>query len=107
MTKASYARYLRSPHWRSFRARVLCNRNYACEQCGLRGDWAIEPLEVHHTTYERLGAELDTDVRLLCRICHGSQHLDKLKAPIESAFNIAGMERGRRSRWKARDQILA
>jgi 5-methylcytosine-specific restriction endonuclease McrA len=98
MTKATYQRYLESPHWRSFRARVLCNRPRRCEQCGVVG----EPLELHHHTYERLGAELESDVRLLCRICHGSKHIDKLSEPLESAFNIAGMERGRRNGWRAR-----
>lgn len=97
MTKGTYQLYLQSPHWRSFRARVICNRPRRCEQCGVVG----EPVELHHTNYERLGAELDTDVKILCRICHGSQHFDKLEAPKDSAFNLVSMERGRTSLWRA------
>jgi hypothetical protein len=96
MTKVAYAKYLESPHWKAFRARVLCNRPQRCEQCAVVG----EPLELHHLTYERLGAELETDVQLLCRICHGSHHFDKIEAPKENAFNLGVMERGRRNRWK-------
>lgn len=92
MTKSSYAKYLESPHWRSFRASVLCSRPQRCQQCSVVG----EPLELHHDTYERLGTELEADVRLLCRICHGSQHFDKIESPKESAFSLGRIEHGRR-----------
>lgn len=31
-------------------------------------------LEVHHLNYERLGAELDEDLELLCKRCHTIEH---------------------------------
>jgi hypothetical protein len=65
-----YNEYLRSPEWRQTRAAALVRADYCC---------ALDPththeLEVHHRTYERLGAELSTDLIVLCRPCHRLHH---------------------------------
>lgn len=65
---STYAEYLRSPHWRAFSASV---RKRSCERAGCG---ARTKLEVHHVTYVRLGAELPTDVRTLCKRCHTLIH---------------------------------
>lgn len=42
--------------------------NSCCERCG-----EFHPakyLVLHHRTYERMGAEHDEDLELLCRACH-------------------------------------
>ena len=67
--QAAYRWYLCSDQWRKTRAHVLNTREMACERCG-----AKQNLEVHHLSYERIGNELDSDLTLLCRKCHGSTH---------------------------------
>jgi hypothetical protein len=57
--------YLRSPHWRTRRARAIALAGGRCERCGKPGR-----LEVHHLTYKRLGRERDRDLRALCHPCH-------------------------------------
>ena len=69
-TNAGYAAYLRSPWWRARRAETIALRGGCCEVC-----WRPDvKLEAHHLTYERLGAELDTDLAVLCRACHAAVH---------------------------------
>jgi 5-methylcytosine-specific restriction endonuclease McrA len=50
------------------RRQVLGRRRW-CERCG-----GQDALQVHHRTYERLGAELDEDFEVLCRRCHATEH---------------------------------
>lgn len=69
------AEYLASEHWKATRRAALRRVGYCCQHCGLR----VEPdqrwrLDVHHLTYARLGAELDTDLEVICRACHQKEH---------------------------------
>jgi 5-methylcytosine-specific restriction endonuclease McrA len=59
-----YNLYLRSSAWRQRRAGVIA-REKVCQLCQ-----GSERLEVHHITYNRVGAEEIDDLRLLCRRCH-------------------------------------
>lgn len=65
-----YAQYLRSPEWRRTRAAALLRAGHCCSLDVGHTDG----LEVHHRTYERLGAELATDLVVLCRACHQLHH---------------------------------
>ena len=65
----SYWSYLQSPHWRS-----VAKRHHESDLpqsciCG-----ADRSLQLHHKTYERLGAEALGDLILLCRGCHQDVH---------------------------------
>lgn len=60
-----YRAYLRSERWQELRLLVLLRDDHRCRQCG-----AIDRLEVHHLTYERLYHEALSDVVTLCRTCH-------------------------------------
>lgn len=64
-----YAEYLQSEHWRAFKSLYRVSEYpQACINCG-------DPeYELHHKTYERLGAELFTDVVPLCRGHHKAAH---------------------------------
>lgn len=65
----NYAEYLRSAHWASVkRAFRESDMAQACI-CGEE-----ENLDLHHKTYERIGAEVLTDLVLLCRGCHEAVH---------------------------------
>lgn len=66
---ACYADYLDSGHWQSFRGRYRKSASQlTCKVCD-------DPrIELHHTTYERLGHERMTDVVPLCRSHHEQVH---------------------------------
>ncbi len=57
--------YLRSDHWRAARKVAIQRAGYRCQRCGATGR-----LDAHHLTYQRLGAEDDQDLEVLCRPCH-------------------------------------
>jgi restriction endonuclease Mrr len=65
-----YDEYLRTPEWRRTRTAALIRAGHRCAL-----DVAhTEDLDVHHNTYERRGAELQSDLVVLCRTCHHRHH---------------------------------
>jgi hypothetical protein len=67
--KQDYAAYLRSPHWRQMRGFVMKRCGGVCEECKI-----AYADEVHHLTYDRIGAEHPEDLVGLCRACHARTH---------------------------------
>lgn len=67
--KKSYALYLQSAHWRTFRA--LYRASDHPQICLICND---PEYELHHVTYERLGHEFTSDVVPLCREHHARAH---------------------------------
>lgn len=64
-----YAEYLKSAHWKSFKeAYKMSGRPRQCEICG------NPRYELHHRTYDRIGAEHLDDVVALCRTHHSQAH---------------------------------
>jgi hypothetical protein len=75
MTRDEYRKqYLRSPHWRETRERALERAGHRCQVCN-----SEQRLDVHHRTYERIGAEEPGDLTVLCRRCHDLFHGRKSK----------------------------
>lgn len=73
-----YQAYLRSHHWRQLRKRAIAQARYRCRRCG-RADERQDKkkgsrLNVHHQTYERVGAERPGDLEVLCWRCHQAVH---------------------------------
>jgi hypothetical protein len=68
-TKREYLAYLRSPSWRAKRAEALKAAGYRCSVC-LRFLPGGRHLQVHHRTYDRIGAERDGDLMVMCSWCH-------------------------------------
>lgn len=68
-----YEQYLLTSWWRSRRNVALRSAGYHCERCGVGRE-----LQVHHLSYERLGAEIDEDLQVLCRGCHLGNHVAEL-----------------------------
>lgn len=66
---AAYRAYLLTSEWRQTRNAKLRKAGYRCEVCGSK-----RALQVHHLSYERLGAERDEDLQVLCAGCHEDQH---------------------------------
>jgi hypothetical protein len=72
-----YREYLQTPWWRRRSDRRIRQAGSRCERCGGRSR-----LESHHRTkeaYERLGAERDIDLEVLCRDCHEGTHVDETR----------------------------
>jgi restriction endonuclease Mrr len=65
-----YRQYLRTHEWRRTRSAALVRAGNACSLDVTH----TEHLEVHHRTYERLGAELINDLVVLCHACHQLHH---------------------------------
>jgi hypothetical protein len=65
----SHREYLKSPLWKSIRARAIKHYGEVCGKCGQYGN------DVHHLTYDRVGGEeLIEDLQVLCRDCHEAIH---------------------------------
>jgi hypothetical protein len=69
--RQKYLRVIHSDRWRFMKRRMIEVRGNKCEGCGD----ASTPLELHHDTYERLGNEWPSDLRLLCRDCHRAEDI--------------------------------
>lgn len=68
LRREQYTAYLASPEWAALRARVV-RRDGICQGC------LAAPIEnVHHLTYEHVGAEFAFELVGLCRKCHARVH---------------------------------
>lgn len=66
--RSLYDSYLLSWEWKKTRRRALERTGNLCEECGGPAE------DVHHKTYERIGAEADEDLSPLCVRCHEEHH---------------------------------
>lgn len=69
-----YDAYLQSPEWAVKRETILSRCRRVCEMCG-----SAPATDVHHLTYERVGAEMESDLLGLCRGCHDTIHFEWAK----------------------------
>ena len=99
--QVAYAEWMGSRQWRDWRRqwRLRWLAYYGCEPaCVVCGKpWMLTDGDLHHRSYERLGAEEWSDVLPMCRVCH-----DRLHAIYES--NPAWRRLGRA---RATDLIVA
>jgi 5-methylcytosine-specific restriction endonuclease McrA len=70
-TVRAYRKYLKSAHWKRKKAEFKASERWTgkCERCE-----STKRLQIHHLTYERLGAERLEDLIALCRECHKKAH---------------------------------
>lgn len=81
--RAYYLRYMLSPEWKALRQKRLERDGYQCQHCGHK-----RHLEIHHTTYARLGRERLSDLLTLCHFCHSDHHAaQKHRRPHSIAVN--------------------
>ncbi|MCK9328065.1 MAG: hypothetical protein M0P69_21395 [Bacteroidales bacterium] len=69
-----YQSYLSSSWWKDRREKALDLAKHRCQLCN-----SPEDLQVHHRTYERIGAELPEDLTVLCKPCHYWFHKSRHK----------------------------
>lgn len=65
-----YRIYMASDAWLESPARyeALRSADFRCRICNVPSSEV--PIQAHHRTYERLGAELPEDLTALCVLCH-------------------------------------
>lgn len=87
-----YRAVINSKRWKALRKRLLPKDNACahCKKCGY-------DLQLHHKTYERLGAERDTDVEFLCPHCHGKA--DTLREKLSRQRSSARLYGARLNGW--------
>jgi len=60
-------KYRQSRQWKEFRKRILKDRDYTCEVCKIKKK---KGLHIHHFDESAYGREKESDVVLLCSVCH-------------------------------------
>lgn len=66
--RVDYHQYILSGEWKEKATAAKERAGWRCQVCNRpKGDVI---LDAHHRTYERLGAELESDITVLCRDCH-------------------------------------
>lgn len=77
--EADYRKYLRTRHWKRMKDKVYKYRKtVCCETCG-----SLLDRNVHHKTYKRLWNEKVSDLIILCRACHESEHFGLASDSLE------------------------
>ena len=82
LSKSEYYQYIKSPQWAEKRKQFYSsklyktlrqkNKGWCCYCCGIDD----RPLDLHHRTYKRLGAEnISVDLVPVCRECHDAIHV--------------------------------
>lgn len=98
----TYNEYLKSDHWLVFSKGV---RRRICYCCGKRN----LDLQVHHTTYERLGKEMPFDVETVCGGCHVAIHeITKSGTSLEKAHIVYRqyVNERRKKKQKAKQWVI-
>jgi ParB/RepB/Spo0J family partition protein len=96
-----YSDYLRTDAWRKKREQALERAGHRCQLCG-----CPHHLDVHHNTYERVGAELPVDLVVLCRLCHRVHHERAPKHPAALAeHDPKGLARALSAQARARTRV--
>jgi hypothetical protein len=91
-----YADYLRSSHWARKKAEYRASELPQACMCG------EENVQLHHKTYERIGAELLTDLEPLCGRCHAAVH--SLEYRGEMTLDTVGLQSSERAAVYAVEQ---
>ena len=78
-----WGEYIHSVAWDEMRQKVLRRDGFKCVCCG-----ESKNLNVHHTTYENLGAEKMSDLVTLCQKCHEKVHNGEEIPKKKSGSNV-------------------
>ena len=85
-------------HWTALKHLAWRRSKGLCERCGVRLE--EDGTHLHHLTYERAGAELPTDVQLICLGCHGCLHPNHTFMTVGRQRQIAALRKARPPRPK-------
>lgn len=74
-----FYQYIKTQAWEEMRQKVFRRDGFKCVICG-----EAKNLNVHHITYENLGAEKASDLVTLCQFCHEDIHNGKPSERMDS-----------------------
>lgn len=94
---SSYRDYLHAPHWQATRAAYRASAQPQDCICG-----ETEGLQLHHLSYERVGAERLTDLTPLCDRCHAMVHV--LERRGDMGLDLQGFVNEERAKRYEREQ---
>jgi 5-methylcytosine-specific restriction endonuclease McrA len=89
--RAKYREVVNSSRWKKLRQKFIERQDSKCLRCGwCKVAWdKSRNLELHHKTYDRLGEERESDLELVCSVCH----------------ELADVQRARESRKRAENKL--
>ena len=67
--RKKYEKHLKSAQWKNTRRVLFRLRGEKCEVCKKPSP----NLEIHHLNYKRLGSELASDLKIVCKKCHAQE----------------------------------
>ena len=83
-----YQIVISSERWKRLRLKLIEKNESKCSRCGWQKNAFDKSrnLELHHKTYERLGEERESDLEIVCSICHVKADKERaIKGQIKSA----------------------
>ena len=95
---ANYPEYLKSNHWLKVKVEYKKKFVYKCSMCD-----KTDALQLHHTTYERIGKERLDDLVYLCQHCHTLIHKVDSKEKLTDLNTMIKQYR-KKNRRKKRDE---
>lgn len=92
-----YRRYLKSPEWAERKRQYFSRFHRRCAACG-----TYKRIQLHHSSYERLTREPDSDLWPLCFKCHRNVHRAHDTGRFENleASTLFIVQRGRAMQWR-------
>jgi 5-methylcytosine-specific restriction endonuclease McrA len=79
--RRDYEDELKSPRMRALRLVVFARDGYLCQSCARAGA-ETEATDLAHLTYERFGAELETDLEASCSACNQGERAARIAAKV-------------------------
>jgi hypothetical protein len=100
-----YRRYLKSPEWQERKRQYFSRLPRRCAACG-----TYKRIHLHHSSYERLTREPDSDLWPLCFRCHRNVHQANASGRFENLEAAHALHRepgeGYTMATKASTQVL-
>jgi len=95
MTPDKYRPYIKSWSWKKRRWAFFSIYDYECGMCGEED----KSMHLHHTTYENIGNEQESELIPLCGFCHWKVHWTFQTKQADSLFEATLMYLGTNEFW--------
>jgi hypothetical protein len=94
---AEYKRYLKSPEWAERKRRYYQHHPRRCAACGI-----YKKIHLHHSSYEMLTREPDSDLWPLCFRCHRNVHRAYASGRFRDLRGATGyvVSKGKARQWR-------
>lgn len=97
ITREQYQEYLQSEDWWERRTLVMERAGGLCEGCR-----KVEPIDVHHLTYDHVTEELLYELVALCASCHEKAHGGPGNSPQAAKRQTWQRRKTESEKWRER-----